>query len=158
MQTFKTTDLLEGVHNVMDKIAADKHLTFTSEIDPALPEKMSGDPYRLRQILINLANNAVKFTAQGSVHIRLFRQNEGYWGISVQDTGDGIPKDEIQHIFETFRQVDNTPARQYGGFGLGLSIVKQLVGLMQGEIQVKSEPGSGSTFTILLPLILANTI
>ncbi len=153
---FAPTELLDAVHGVMDKIAADKQLTFTSEIDPQLPERMNGDSYRLRQILINLANNAVKFTGRGGVHIRLFRRDAAHWGISVRDTGDGIPNDEIPHIFETFRQVDGTTTRQYGGIGLGLSIVKQLVSLMQGEIAVESELGSGSTFTILFPLNNAN--
>ncbi len=153
---FAPAELIDAVHGVMDKIAADKNLAFTSEIDPDLPEQMNGDSYRLRQILINLVNNAVKFTGKGGIHIRFFRRDAAHWGISVRDTGDGIPKDEIPHIFETFRQVDGTTTRQYGGIGLGLSIVKQLVGLMQGEIAVESELGSGSTFTILFPLNNAN--
>jgi signal transduction histidine kinase len=157
VESFKIAELLGSVHDIMDKIATDKELTLTSEIDPGLPEKLNGDPYRLRQILINLTNNAVKFTTQGDVRIRLFRHDSAYWGISVQDTGDGIPNDEIPHIFETFRQVDGTTTRQYGGIGLGLSIVKQLVTLMQGEINVTSELGSGSTFTILLPLNITIT-
>ncbi len=157
IEPFSPAKLLEDVHIVMDKIAGDKKLTLTSELDPALPAKLDGDAYRLRQILINLANNAVKFTGKGGVHIRLFRHDASHWGISVRDTGDGIPKDEIPHIFETFRQVDGTATRQYGGIGLGLSIVKQLVGLMQGEIAVESELGSGSTFTILFPSNTTNS-
>jgi PAS domain S-box-containing protein len=152
IKPFSPAKMLEDVHSVMDKVAADKKLTLTSEIDSHLPAQLDGDAYRLRQVIINLANNAVKFTGQGGVHIRLFCHDADRWGISVQDTGDGIPKDEIPHIFETFRQVDGTATRQYGGIGLGLSIVKQLVDLMQGEIVVESELGSGSTFTILLPL------
>ncbi len=156
IKPFSPAKMLEDVHSVMDKVAADKKLTLTSEIDSHLPAQLDGDAYRLRQVIINLANNAVKFTGQGGVHIRLFCHDADRWGISVQDTGDGIPKDEIPHIFETFRQVDGTATRQYGGIGLGLSIVKQLVDLMQGEIVVESELGSGSTFTILLPLNVMN--
>jgi PAS domain S-box-containing protein len=150
-ETIRPGDLLENLHSVMDKLTTDKGLSLTSELDPNMPEALSGDSARLQQILVNLVNNAVKFTERGSIHVQLSRLDEDNWGISVTDTGKGIPKDEIQYIFDTFRQVEGTTTRVHGGFGLGLSIVKQLVNLMGGNISVESELGRGSTFSITLP-------
>ena len=152
IKSFKPAELLESVHGVMDKITADANLNLSSDVDFALPENLLGDFHRLQQILINLINNSVKFTSEGEIQMHLFRNDQTHWGMEVRDTGVGIPEAEIPHIFETFRQVDSTPSRQYGGIGLGLAIVKQLVDLMQGEIIVKSQQGQGSSFTIILPL------
>jgi PAS domain S-box-containing protein len=149
---FKPTDLIDNVHGVMDKIAADKGVALTSEIDPELPETVNGDPARLQQILVNLTNNAIKFTDKGSVHMRVYRADKKHWGLEVLDTGIGIPDEELPHIFEAFHQVDSTATRRHGGFGLGLSIVQQLAHLMGGNIAVKSKMGVGSIFTITLPL------
>ena len=135
----------------MDKLTADKNLALTSELDRNLSETLRGDSARLQQILINLVNNAVKFTETGSIHVKLCKADEQHWGIQVTDTGQGIPKEELPRIFETFRQVEGTTTRVHGGFGLGLSIVKQLVNLMGGEVSVESELGKGSTFSITLP-------
>jgi two-component system, sensor histidine kinase len=151
-ESFKPAELLESVHGVMDKITADKNLKFSSDIDPELPKNLWGDSYRLQQALINLVNNSVKFTSDGEIQIHFFRSDQRHWGFEVRDTGVGIPEEEIPHIFETFRQVDGTSTREYGGIGLGLAIVKQLADLMQGEIIVKSQQGNGSSFTIILPL------
>jgi len=151
-QIVKTADLLESLHGLMDKSASDKSLKLTSEIDPALPDSLTGDPARLQQILVNLVNNAIKFTDQGSIHVRLFLHDNSRWGIEVSDTGQGIPESELHFIFDTFRQVDGAATRSRGGFGLGLSIIKQLVGLMNGEIRVQSKLGEGSAFIITLPL------
>ena len=104
----------------MDKTASDKGLRLTSEIDDNLPEAFNGDAARLQQILVNLVNNAVKFTDQGSVHVKLFYPSQYKWGIEVSDTGHGIPESEIPYIFDTFRQVEGTATRVHGGFGLGL--------------------------------------
>jgi len=150
-ETIKPSDLLEGLHGVMDKLTTDKGLSLTTELDGNMPETLTGDSARLQQILVNLVNNAVKFTEAGSIHVQLSKSDERYWGISVTDTGKGIPKDEVEHIFDAFRQVEGTTTRVHGGFGLGLSIVKQLVNLMGGYITVESEIGKGSTFSILLP-------
>jgi CheY-like chemotaxis protein/anti-sigma regulatory factor (Ser/Thr protein kinase) len=136
----------------MSQIVAEKDLTLTSEVDPRLPKAVTGDPNRLQQILINLVNNAVKFTETGGIHIRLFQADTKHWGLEVKDTGTGIPEGEIDHIFDAFHQVDSTTTRQKSGFGLGLSIVRQLVQLMNGEINVESKLGSGSILTITLPL------
>jgi len=158
MGPVKPAELLETLHGLMDKTAADKNLTLTSEIDPNLPDTVNGDAARLQQILVNLVNNAVKFTEQGSIRVRLWRPKENKWGIVISDTGDGIPPSEIPYIFETFRQVDAATTRLHGGFGLGLSIVKQLVHMMNGEIEVESVLGEGSTFMITLPLVIPEKV
>lgn len=151
-ELFKPADLLSNACAVIERIVTEKGLALTSDIDARLPDMISGDPHRLQQILMNLVNNATKFTETGTIHIRLFLAEIGRWGMEVGDTGNGIPEKELDHIFDAFHQVDNTTTRQQGGFGLGLSIVKQLVNLMDGEIQVRSELGQGTTFTITLPL------
>ncbi len=151
-ETIKPADLLENLHSVMDRITEDKALKLTSELDPDLPEALKGDSARLQQVLVNLVNNAVKFTREGSIHVKLSLMNQREWSIAVTDTGQGIPKDELPNIFDSFRQVEGTTTREHGGFGLGLSIVKQLVTLMGGNISVDSELGKGSTFYITLPL------
>lgn len=158
MAPVKPAELLEVLHGLMDKSAADKNIRLTSEIDPNLPDTLNGDAARLQQILLNLVNNAVKFTEQGSIRVRLFRPNENKWGIVVSDTGDGIPPSEIPHIFDTFRQVDGVATRVHGGFGLGLSIVKQLVNMMNGQIEVQSILGEGTTFMITLPLAIPEKV
>jgi len=151
-ETIMPADLLENLHSVMDKITEDKSLALTTELDPDMPETLMGDSARLQQILVNLVNNAVKFTTEGSVHVQLSKLDMRKWGITVTDTGQGIPEEELPFIFETFRQVEGTTTRVHGGFGLGLSIVKQLVNLMGGKISVSSELGKGSTFSITLPI------
>jgi len=154
---FHPAELLENLHGVMDKTASDKGLILTSEIEDSLPDTLNGDAARLQQILVNLVNNSVKFTDKGSVNVRLLHINKDRWGIEVTDTGRGIPEAEIPHIFETFRQVEGMTTRVHGGFGLGLSIVKQLVNLMNGDIKVRSKIDVGTTFTILLPLVITET-
>lgn len=154
MAPVKPADLLDNLHGLMDKTASDKGLKLTSEIDDSLPELLSGDAARLHQILVNLVNNAIKFTDGGSVHVKLFYPSRHKWGIEVVDTGHGIPENEVPYIFETFRQVEGTATRVHGGFGLGLSIVKQLVNLMNGDIKVESNLGKGTAFVITLPLVV----
>lgn len=158
VSTFKPAELLENVHVVMDQIVREKGLQLTSEIDDNLPEVLKGDATRLHQILVNLVNNSVKFTNHGTVHMRLFCPYAGKWSIEVSDTGHGIPESEIPYIFDAFRQVEDAATRAHGGFGLGLTIVKQLVTLMDGEVKVKSKIDRGSTFTIILPLIVSESV
>ena len=155
VRPFRPADLIENVHGVMDKIAEDKSLALTSELDPSLPKFVHGDIARLQQILVNLINNSVKFTEKGSIHMSLKSKDGQTWLLEVSDTGIGIPEEEIPTIFEAFRQVDSTATRKYGGFGLGLSIVKQLTELMQGHVFVTSKLGEGSCFTVSLPLVKA---
>ena len=150
----KPADLLETLHGLMDKTASDKRLRLTSEIDDDLPEVLNGDAARLQQILVNLVNNSIKFTDQGEVRVRLLRVARAKWGIEVEDTGQGIPETDLPYIFDTFRQVEGATTRVHGGFGLGLSIVKQLINLMSGDIKVVSEMNTGTKFTITLPLAI----
>ena len=150
----KPAELLESLHGLLDKTASDKRLRLTSEIDDELPEILNGDSARLHQILVNLVTNAIKFTDQGEVRVKLLRTGDAKWGIEVEDTGQGIPEVDLPYIFDTFRQVEGATTRVHGGFGLGLSIVKQLVNLMSGDVNVESKINSGTKFTITLPLVI----
>jgi signal transduction histidine kinase len=120
-----------------------------------LPQEIYGDDRRIRQIIINLIGNAIKFTSDGSVRLNVTRPDENHWEINVSDTGVGIPKEEQALVFEPFRQLSSSVTHDNRGVGLGLSITKQLVDLMHGRIVLESEPGRGSTFFILLPIIQA---
>jgi signal transduction histidine kinase len=150
----RPAELLESMHGLLDKAASDKRLRLTSEIDDDLPEILNGDAARLQQILVNLVTNAIKFTDQGEVRVNLRRTDDAKWGIEVEDTGQGIPEVDLPYIFDTFRQVEGATTRVHGGFGLGLSIVKQLINLMSGDVKVESEINSGTKFTIILPLVV----
>jgi len=150
----KPAELLDALHGLTDKTASDKHLRLTSEIGDDLPETLNGDAARLQQILVNLVTNAIKFTGQGEVAVRLLRSADTKWSIEVEDTGQGIPTADIPFIFDTFRQVEGSTTRVHGGFGLGLAIVKQLVTLMSGDIKVESKMNSGTKFIVTLPLVI----
>ncbi len=136
-------------------LAEEKNLRLDVEVDQRLPEVLVADSERLKQVLINLLSNAVKFTEQGHVKIEIARNDGDTWKISVSDSGIGIPIHAQETIFEEFRQVDGSSRRQYGGSGLGLAIVRKLILMMGGHIRIKSELGSGSTFTVTLPLVTA---
>ncbi len=131
--------------------AADKGLRLTGSLDAALPARVMGDPRRLRQVLLNLVDNAIKFTAAGSVDISI-GQAAGRIAVEVRDTGAGIPAQLRKRLFRRFQQADAGTARRHGGSGLGLMICRRLVGLMGGEIGVESEEGRGSVFRFDLPL------
>jgi two-component system sensor histidine kinase/response regulator len=136
--------------------AAQKSLALLCELPPNLPRTMKGDPGRLRQVLINLLGNAIKFTAEGKVTLalRVAHEYDGCCDVefAVIDTGIGIPPDKQKLIFEAFSQVDGSTTREYGGTGLGLTICRRLVILMQGTMEVDSQPGAGSTFRFTVPL------
>jgi signal transduction histidine kinase len=149
--SFPPDELLESVQMTMLILAQAKGLTLRGEVDPDLPARLSGDAHWLRQIAMNLVSNAIKFTEQGEVCIRLYCVDETHWALQVADTGRGIPPEARTAIFEAFRQVEGTTDRTKG-FGLGLSIVNQLTFLMGGQIQLESEVNAGSAFTIILPL------
>jgi two-component system, sensor histidine kinase and response regulator len=135
--------------------AQQKGLKLRLDIDPAVPQLLIADPVRLRQILLNLVSNAIKFTDAGEVSLRIKVVSEEADLIalqfSVQDTGPGIILEKQEEIFLPFRQVDNSSTRRFGGTGLGLSISQQLTNLLGGKIWVESEFGSGSTFHVCLP-------
>jgi two-component system sensor histidine kinase/response regulator len=147
---FDLRDIMDNLASLMADKAASKGLEFTMEMDPALPQRMQGDPLRLRQILLNFSDNAIKFTSRGGVRISVARA-EGGEGQSavcfeVSDTGIGIAQEEIDKLFQPFQQTDGSVTREFGGTGLGLSISKRLVELMGGEVGVESQPGRGSRF------------
>jgi signal transduction histidine kinase len=152
IDAFRATDLSDNIQSVFGPSAKLKKLTLNTSIDPELPVTLQGDLQRLQDILINVVGNAIKFTEQGTINLQIYRQDPQHWALQVSDTGPGIPKEAQTYIFESFRQVDGSITRRHEGVGLGLSIVKQLVSLMGGDIILKSELGKGSTFTIILPL------
>ncbi len=152
LNPFSPKELLKNLEAVLRPQAQAKKLNFTRTVDEGLPLMLVGDFNRLQDILINLANNAIKFTANGSVSIRIYRYTPTHWAMEVADTGVGIPKEDQTQIFKPFRQVDGTTTRDYGGSGLGLSIVKNLTKLMGGQIVLESKEGQGSTFTVVLPI------
>ncbi|MBT3259730.1 MAG: response regulator [Deltaproteobacteria bacterium] len=148
---FNLDDVLENMTNlIMVKAQERKDLEVLFDIDPDAPRRLVGDPLRLGQVLINLANNAVKFTASGEIVIsaHLLSQNDD--GVTlefrVRDTGLGLTREQIGRLFQAFTQGDPSTTRKFGGTGLGLTISKRLVNLMQGDIRVESQPGGGSTF------------
>ncbi|MGC9358657.1 MAG: ATP-binding protein, partial [Anaerolineae bacterium] len=146
-------DLAEDVKSTMSVLADARDIDLTATVNNAVPNPLYGDRQRLHQILVNLTNNAIKFTNEGGVAIRIYRPDADHWGIQVADTGIGIPEDAQEYIFDPFRQVDGSATREHRGTGMGLSIVKQLVQLMGGTISLESTLGEGSTFTITLPIV-----
>jgi CheY-like chemotaxis protein len=129
--------------------AREKNLALTAEISPAVPAMLSGDPLRIRQILINLVGNAIKFTERGSIAVSVSPEPDarpGMFRFAVADTGIGIMPEQLGAIFSSFTQADSSTARRFGGSGLGLSIVKRLSELMGGRAWVESRVGVGSTF------------
>jgi signal transduction histidine kinase len=149
---FRPSELADYVRGVMDNLLQSKGLQLSVSIAEDLPPMLYGDPQRLNQVLINLVNNAVKFTERGVIRVHFYRYGPEKWAVDVCDTGMGIPEEAQKYIFEPFRQVDRDITRRPGGVGLGLSIVKRLVNLMDGDITLKSQIGQGSTFTVVLPI------
>lgn len=141
---------LHDISQIMATKAQEKNIEFICLIEENVPNFLRGDPTRLRQIIINLAGNAVKFVEKGEVLLRVSlveeRANSVTLRFEVIDTGIGIPKDKVKHLFQSFSQVDASTTRKYGGTGLGLTISKQLSELMGGDIGVESKPGCGSNF------------
>ena len=136
--------------------ALEKGLAISSTIDPALPERVVTDHRRMGQVLINLLGNAVKFTDRGMVHLRVEPEDASRMRFTVSDTGPGIASDRLDIIFDRFRQVDSSSARRHDGAGLGLAICKEFVELMGGTITVRSRPGKGADFIVIVPLVPAS--
>ena len=146
---------MERLTQQMESPAAKRNLAVAVHIDPNLPEMLVGDNKRIEQIVVNLLSNAFKFTEKGAVTLRVQAMPATQmWELAIQDTGIGIPPHATELIFEEFRQLDGSPTRLYQGSGLGLAIVRDLVRMMDGTIKVESEPGSGSTFRVSLPMVL----
>jgi signal transduction histidine kinase/CheY-like chemotaxis protein/HPt (histidine-containing phosphotransfer) domain-containing protein len=156
---FDLSEIVESVTAIVAVRAAEKDLELASFVEHQLPRRLRGDPFRLRQILTNLASNAVKFTERGEVVLRAKRQSGGEGTpivrFEVEDTGIGIAPDQQSRLFEAFEQSEVSTSRKYGGTGLGLAICSRLVSLMGGEIGVESQPGKGSTFWFTVPLLEA---
>ena len=153
---FSLHDLLQKVTEMVAVRAQEKGLTLVSEVAPQTPDDLIGDPTRLRQVLLNLLGNAIKFTESGEVALRVTSDDgspiAGALRFTVSDTGIGIPPDKLGAVFERFTQADSSTTRRFGGSGLGLTISKRLVELMGGRIWVESTVGRGSVFSFSAPL------
>ncbi|HET7710285.1 MAG TPA: HAMP domain-containing protein [Sphingomicrobium sp.] len=161
--------LKQHMERTFRQLAADKNLEFNVDFDANLPATIRTDEKRLQQVVLNLLSNAFKFTSEGAVTLEVSCATSG-WSpnhpvlhnadraieIAVTDTGIGIPADKQKLIFEAFQQADGTTSRKYGGTGLGLSISREIARLLGGELQVRSKPGEGSTFTLFVPLEAAS--
>ncbi|MDN4503572.1 MHYT domain-containing protein [Alteromonadaceae bacterium BrNp21-10] len=155
---FSLRQQLDLVISTMWVQARKKSLSLDLDIDPAVEEFYFGAPDRIRQVLINLIGNAIKFTKQGSVRLRVTQAEGDLIHFSIIDTGIGIAADHLQHIFDPFTQADASMTRRFGGTGLGTSISKQLVELMGGEISVSSTVGEGSCFEFSIPLAVGDKL
>jgi len=161
LRDYSMLALVDELSSTIGSNASGKGLSLSVHFDPALPPTLHGDELRVRQVLNNLLGNAIKFTTHGGVALNVTRErNEGRdeVHIAVSDTGIGIPADRIGAIFEAFTQADASMSRRYGGTGLGTTISKQLTELMGGRIWVESVEGEGTTFHVLLPLVLARSV
>jgi len=156
---FNLEELIINVFKIIVSKMKDNHFDTYIDIDDAVPEYVGGDPMRLKQILVNLLGNAVKFTTQGEIGVIVSVEKKDntspddcHLRFTVKDTGVGIPKEKQANIFESFTQADDSTTRLYGGTGLGLSICKSLVTAMDGTIWVESEPGKGSEFIFVVKM------
>jgi CheY-like chemotaxis protein len=163
--SLRLDELVEETVDILTVKAFEKNLEMICHIDPSLPSQFNGDPVRIRQVLVNLLGNAIKFTQQGEILVSVMPAGEIYQKhskkfldleISVKDTGIGISKEKLGKIFESFTQADNSTTRKFGGTGLGLTISRSLAELMSGNLTVKSDPGRGSAFTLHIPLEVTN--
>ena len=152
---YRFVELRKFIQHSLDfkeKKARDKGLVIVCQIDHTLPDMLLCDPKRLRQILLILVDNAIKFTDSGTIVIHISKLDSNRINFSVKDTGVGISKEDQNKIFEIFTQVDSSLTRKVGGLGLGLTLCKRFIDLLGGTITVESELGIGSTFSFFLPL------
>ncbi len=154
---FGLRDLADGVLDVMAHPASSKALELISHVDSTVPHQVAGDPTRLRQILINLVGNAIKFTKDGEVLLKIDTEPDDENGLrnirfTVSDTGIGIPEEKVAAIFDSFTQADESTTRNFGGTGLGLTISRELVEVMGGSLELETSPGEGTSFFFTLPM------
>jgi len=156
---FSINGLLNSIETLFSERVKEKKLTISSKVEASIPDTLVGDATRLTQILVNLIGNAIKFTHQGTVSIEVYnkeqRENQITLGFKITDTGIGIDKEKLTEVFERFNQGEDSTTRNYGGTGLGLSIVKRLILLQEGDIEVSSEQGKGTTFNFYIPYGIA---
>lgn len=145
--------LAGNLGQLFQPVAAEKTLDFQIDISKDIPRTIETDPQRLEQVLKNLLSNAFKFTEAGEVKLSIRKGADGQIAFAVSDTGIGIAEEQRQRVFEAFHQADGTISRKYGGTGLGLSISRQLARLLGGTIDLESQPGRGSTFTVTIPAV-----
>ncbi len=163
-ETFSLRAVIESVLSLQRPKAQAKNLDLAMHVDPDLPEKFIGDSGRVRQMLMNFVGNAVKFTETGSIAV-IAKPKQGISAegevqtisIEIVDTGIGIPEDKIAALFDRFTQVDSSRTRRFGGTGLGLAICRELASAMGGTVDVRSEVGAGSTFSVTLPLCISSS-
>ncbi|HHN78740.1 MAG TPA: response regulator, partial [Phycisphaerales bacterium] len=152
LETVSTQDLISGCLGIIHHQAEDKGVDLHAEFVTPIPAYVSADPTRLRQIMLNLLGNAVKFTSSGRVVLSVWTGKDGEFCFEVRDTGIGMSGNEMDRVFEPFVQADSSHTRRFGGTGLGLTIVRHLAKQMGGGIEVDSTPGVGTRFTVRIPL------
>lgn len=156
---FSINGLLNSVETLFSERIKEKKLIISTKIETSIPDTLIGDATRLTQILVNLIGNAIKFTHQGTINIEVYskeqNENQVILGFKIKDTGIGIVKEKLNEVFERFNQGEDSTTRNYGGTGLGLSIVKRLILLQDGDIEVSSEQGKGTTFSFYIPYNIA---
>lgn len=151
-QSFNLPGLFDKTYQFLAVLLTEKNLIYALTIAPDVPSQINGDPDRLQKVLVNLIGNAIKFTEQGGIQVNVSLFSANILSIVVIDSGPGIPNEQLPDIFEPFRRASNYAKRGHQGAGLGLSIAKQIIAAMGGQITVSSTLGDGSTFTVLLPL------
>lgn len=149
--TFTAAELLDVIPSTLNVLAEAKGLSLTAEVSDDVPAVLEGDLQRLRQILINLVGNGIKFTEQGGVHVRLYCPDGESWAIDVADTGPGIPAGSQSRLFGAFQQIEDPAGRSQKGFGLGLYIVRELASLMGGRAELSQTSPAGTTFRVIFP-------
>jgi CheY-like chemotaxis protein/HPt (histidine-containing phosphotransfer) domain-containing protein len=159
---FVLNEVLGTLTDMFADAAKEKGLTFAIEVAPEVPQQLIGDAMRVKQVIANLCSNAIKFTATGGVQVAVAAGQQSdkrlLLKLSVTDTGVGMTTQQTQRIFDAFTQADGSTTRRFGGTGLGLTICRRLLDLMDGEISVESTPGQGSKFVVTLPLALAPAV
>ncbi len=155
---FEPLQLVQAAQDFGSLLAQKKGILLEGHVEDAVPKTLIGDLYWLKQIILNLVSNSLKFTDKGSIRLHVYLPSEGQWAIEVIDTGKGIEPREQELIFEPFRQAEGTLTEPRSGSGLGLSIVKDLTKLMNGKIELESEVGKGTKIRVVLPLLVAEGI